>query len=89
MTIAAMYLDGKVDRAAALDLIQTYQLVSRKRAEQSLSFTEQYRSYVINYGLGQDIVAADLDRAGRDPAARWKRMEAIISQPTLPADLRR
>ncbi|ABQ67877.1 hypothetical protein Swit_1514 [Rhizorhabdus wittichii RW1] len=89
MTIAAMYLDGKVDRAAALDLIQTYQLVSRKRAEQSLSFTEQYRSYVINYGLGQDMVAADLDRAGRDPAARWKRMEAIISQPTLPADLRR
>ncbi|KQX26325.1 MULTISPECIES: hypothetical protein [unclassified Sphingomonas] len=89
MTIAAMYLDGKVDRSAALDLIQKYQLVSRKRAEQSLSFTENYRSYVINYGLGQDMVTADLARAGRDSQARWKRMEAIISQPTLPADLRR
>lgn len=89
MTIAAMYLDGKVDRAAALDLIQKYQLISRKRAEQSLSFTENYRSYVINYGLGQDMVTADLARAGRDSQARWKRMEAIISQPTLPADLRR
>ncbi|WP_340317607.1 hypothetical protein [Rhizorhabdus argentea] len=31
MTIAAMYLDGKVNRDTALDLIQTYQLVSRKR----------------------------------------------------------
>jgi len=88
MTIAAMYLDGKVDRGAALDLIQKYQLVSRKRAEQSLSFTENYRSYVINYGLGQDMVAADLARAGTVPAARWKRMEAIISQPILPRDLR-
>jgi hypothetical protein len=89
MTIAAMYLNGEVDRAAALDLIQKYQLISRKRAEQSLSFTENYRSYVINYGLGQDMVTADLARAGRDSKARWKRMEAIISQPTLPGDLRR
>lgn len=87
-TIAATYLDGKVSRDEALDLIQKYQLISRARAEQSLRFTENYRSYVINYGLGQDMVTADLNRAGKTPAARWKRMEAIISQPTLPADLR-
>lgn len=89
MTIAAGYLDGGLSKEAALDLIQKYQLVSRKRAEQSLSFTEQYRSYVINYGLGQDMVATDLSRSGTSPAARWKRMEALISQPTLPSDLRR
>jgi hypothetical protein len=88
MTIAADYLDGRIDRNRALDLIQAYQLVSRERAEQSLRFTEQYRSYVINYGLGQDMVTADLARSGRDPAARWKRMEQIISQPFLPAELR-
>ncbi len=87
-TIAATYLDGKVNRDEALDLIQKYQLISRPRAEQSLRFTENYRSYVINYGLGQDMVTADLHRAGKTPAARWKRMEAIISQPILPADLR-
>lgn len=88
MTIAAEFLDGRVNREEALDLLQKYQLVSRKRAEQSLSFTEQYRSYVINYGLGQDMVAADLARSGKTPVARWRRMEALISQPTLPADLR-
>ncbi|KKC24583.1 hypothetical protein [Sphingomonas sp. SRS2] len=88
-TIAADYLDGRIDRATALDLIQKYQLVSRKRAEQSLSFTDNYRSYVINYGLGQDMVAADLARAGESQAARWKRMEEIISRPTLPSQLRR
>ena len=89
MTIAADYLDGKIGRDAALDQIQTYQLVSRKRAEQSLSFTDDYRSYVINYGLGQDMVTADLKRAGDSSAARWKRMAAIISRATLPGDLRR
>ncbi|WP_165324350.1 hypothetical protein [Rhizorhabdus phycosphaerae] len=89
MTIAADYLDGKIDRNKALDLIQAYQLVSRERAEQSLRFTEQYRSYVINYGLGQDMVTRDLDRSGADAAARWKRMEQIISQPFLPTELRR
>ncbi len=88
MTIAADYLDGRIDRNRALDLIQAYQLVSRERAEQSLRFTEHYRSYVINYGLGQDMVTADLARSGRDPAARWKRMEQIISQPFLPSELR-
>lgn len=89
MTIAANYLDGRIDRNRALDLIQAYQLVSRERAEQSLRFTEQYRSYVINYGLGQDMVTADLAKSGRDTAARWKRMEQIISQPFLPSELRR
>jgi hypothetical protein len=89
MTIAADYLDGKIDRNRALDLIQAYQLVSRERAEQSLRFTEQYRSYVINYGLGQDMVTTDLAKSGRDPTARWKRMEQIISQPFLPSELRR
>ncbi|MBP8233403.1 MAG: hypothetical protein KAY22_13950, partial [Rhizorhabdus sp.] len=89
MTIAADYLDGRIDRNRALDLIQAYQLVSRERAEQSLRFTEQYRSYVINYGLGQDMVTADLAKSGRDTAARWKRMEQIISQPFLPSELRR
>ncbi|WP_246152713.1 hypothetical protein [Sphingomonas montanisoli] len=86
LTIAEMYLDGKIDRAKAIDLIQNYQLLSLERAKQSLSFTDSYRSYVINYGLGQDMVTASLNRAEK---ARWKRMEAIISEPTTPADLAR
>lgn len=88
-TIAREYLSGRIDRERAIELTQTYGLVSRKRAEQTVSFTEQYRSYVINYGLGQDMVRAFVDRAGDDPEARWKAMEAVISEPTLPSDLLR
>ena len=88
MTIARDYLDGKISRAQAVQLSQKYQLQSKERAEKSLDFTDQYRSYVINYGLGQDMVRAYVEAAGTDPKARWARMEKILSEPTLPSDLK-
>ena len=86
-TIARDYLEGRIDRARAVELTRKYQLVSKKRAEQSIAFTEQYRSYVINYGLGQDMVQAYVEAAGDTPQARWAAMERVISEPTLPSDL--
>ena len=87
LTIAQMYLDGEIDRAKAVELTQQYLLMSKTRAEQSVTFTENYRSYVINYGLGEAMVKADVERENGE-AARWRRFEALISEPTLPGDLR-
>jgi hypothetical protein len=87
-TIARDYLEGKIDRAEAVRLSQKYQLQSKERAEKSMDFTDQYRTYVINYGLGQDMVRAYVEAAGSDPKARWARMEKILSEPTLPSDLK-
>jgi hypothetical protein len=87
LTIARDYLDGRIDRAQAIELAQKYQLMSPQRAEQSIAFTDRYRSYVINYGLGLDLVRAYVDAAGTTPQARWAAMERILSEPTLPADL--
>ncbi|RIX32368.1 hypothetical protein [Sphingomonas edaphi] len=87
-TIAREYLEGRIDRDRAVELSQKYQLQSKERAEKSLDFTDQYRTYVINYGLGQDLVRAYVEAAGTDPKARWARMEKILSEPTLPGDLR-
>ena len=86
-TIARDYLEGRITREQAIELTRKYQLVSRARAEQSIAFTDQYRSYVINYGLGQDMVRAHVEAAGEDPEARWARMAKILSEPTLPMDL--
>lgn len=86
-TIARDYLEGRINRKQAVELTQKYQLVSKQRAEQSIDFTEQYRSYVINYGLGQDMARAFVEAAGATPEARWAAFERIISEPTLPADL--
>ena len=87
-TIARELLEGRIDEAEAMRLSQRYQLVSQARARQGVEFIKQYRSYVINYGLGQDMVRADVEAAGSSPAARWKRIETILSEPTLPSDLR-
>jgi len=87
-TIARDYLEGRVAKEQAIALTQRYQLVSRKRAEQSIAFTDQYRSYVINYGLGLDIVRAHVERGAPGRETMWKRMETLLSEPTLPSDLR-
>lgn len=87
LTIAKMYLDGEVTRAQALELTQKYQLLSPKRAEQQVGFTDHYRSYVINYGWGKDLVRAYIERGNPDRETRWQRMEKILSEPTQPVDL--
>jgi hypothetical protein len=87
LTIAKMYLDGGVTRAQALELTQKYLLLSPARAEQSVKFTDHYRSYVINYGWGKDLVRAYIERGNPDTTERWRRMEKILSEPTVPADL--
>ena len=88
-TIARDYLDGRIDRATAAALSQQYELASPPRAQKALDFDDHYRSYVINYGLGRDMVGADVEAAGKQQAARWREMRRILSQPTTPADLRR
>lgn len=86
-TIADAYLTGRIDRATAIAQLQHYQLTSPERAAKSLQFIETYRSYIINYGLGQEMATARIERAGASRDAQWKAMETLLSEPTLPADL--
>jgi hypothetical protein len=88
LTITQMYLDGAIDRSEAISLNEKYRLAPRDVAEQSLAFGEQYRSYVINYQSGEEVVRAYVDRAGQDPDARWAAYLRIISRPTLASDLK-
>ena len=87
-TIARELLEGRIGEAEAARLTERYLLVSPERARQLTDFAKQYRSYVINYGLGLDLVRSDVEAAGATPEARWKRMEQLLSEPTLPSDLR-
>ncbi len=87
-TIVSDYLAGRLTRPQAIALTQRYELVSPERAEKSIAFADQYRSYVINYGLGLDMVRDYVERGSPDPATMWARMRKILSEPTLPSDLR-
>jgi hypothetical protein len=53
-------------------------------------FIEQYRSYVINYNLGKDLVRAHVEAHGgtaSNETRRWSVFEELISSPRLPSGL--
>ncbi len=88
---ARRYLNGEIDRAGAVAWLEQYAMYTRPRAEQRVRFIDQYRSYVINYNLGKDLVRAYIERrAGRDrtPERRWREFTALLSSPRLPSGLK-
>jgi hypothetical protein len=86
---ARAYLDGKKTRQEAIDYLVRYSLSTPERAAQRLRFIDTYRSYVINYNLGQDLVGAYVKAQGGDtPEARWKIFGQLLSSPMLPSGLK-
>ena len=84
------YLDGKMTRDQAEEWLVTYALMSPDRAKQRVRFIDVYRSYVINYNLGQDLVRNYVDLRGGtadNPAKRWEEFKTLISSPRLPSGL--
>ncbi len=86
---ARRYLNGEIDRAGAADWLTRYAMMAPERAEQRTRFFDQYRSYVINYNLGKDLVAAFIDtRSGGRPEHRWEAFTWLLASPRLPSGLR-
>jgi hypothetical protein len=88
---ARRYLNGAVDRDAAADWLERYALMSRERAQQRVRFFDQYRSYVINYNLGKDLVRQFIEsRPGvaDSEQRRWQEFEKLLSSPRLPSTLK-
>ncbi len=84
------YLDGKISRDQARQWLVDYSLYSRDRAEQRMKFFEQYRSYVINYNYGEDLVKHYIEsRGGTDdhPQQRWELFVDLLSSLRLASDL--
>jgi len=85
------YLDGKMDADEAVDWLTTYSLMSRDRAEKRLRFIEQYRSYVINYNLGQEMVGQYIESRGgtpEQPEERWRLFSDLISRQAVASELK-
>jgi hypothetical protein len=82
---ARMRLSGELDADGAADWLVRNALATRARAEQRVRFIETYRSYVINYNLGEDLVAAYINgRAGNDIERRWAELERLLAEPFAP-----
>jgi len=88
---ARRYIDGGIDRAGAVAWLEKYAMYTKPRAEQRVKFIDQYRSYVINYNLGKDLIRAYVTRqAGRQASAsrQWAEFTALLSSPRLPSGLK-
>jgi hypothetical protein len=84
---ARRYLNGEIDAGQAAELLTRFAMLPPERAAQRVGFIDQYRAYVINYNLGQDLVRAYVEAAGDTPEARWEVFEALLSSPRLPSGL--
>ncbi|MFO0984516.1 MAG: hypothetical protein U1E76_22790 [Planctomycetota bacterium] len=80
---ARRYLDGAIDKAAAQRWLEEYALLTPALAERRVRFIERYRSYVINYNLGKDLVRRFVERS----ADRWKTFGDLLASPRLPSGL--
>lgn len=87
---ARKYLNGQIDRAQTVAWLARYAMTPQTRAEQRTRFFDTYRSYVINYNLGQDLVKQFVEsRAGTaaQPARRWEEFVRLLASPRLPSGL--
>ncbi len=87
---ARAFLDGKMPRKEALQWLERYALETPERAAKSIDFWNTYRSYVINYNLGEDIVRAYIERAaGKDASQerRWQVFYELLTTPRTPSGL--
>lgn len=88
---ARRYLNGQIDRETAVMWLQRYAMMPKDLAERRSRFFDTYRSYVINYNLGQDLVRTYLESHGgtvEHPDVRWKLFGELISSPRLPSGLK-
>jgi len=88
---ARNYLDGKFNKEETINWLIKYSLMTTEKAEKRIDFIERYRSYVINYNLGKDIVKGYIEREGGtadNPEKRWELFRHILSTPQTPSGLR-
>lgn len=87
---ARNYLNGTFTREEAAAWLEKYQLVPLDKALQRTRFYDEYRSYVINYNLGKDLVARRMTSLGGttdQPDKRWSLFKTLLSRPPVPSEV--
>jgi hypothetical protein len=89
---ARKYLNGELDRPRAAAWLTQYAMMAPRQAEQRTRFFDTYRSYVINYNLGKDLVKQFIESRIGAPAQsesrRWDEFVRLLASPRLPSGLR-
>jgi len=84
------YLDGAWSADETRAWLARYEFATPERSAQRLRFFDTYRSYVVNYNLGKDLVRRWVEAQGGtadDPERRWEVFTGLLASPRLPMDL--
>jgi hypothetical protein len=83
-------INNTISEADAIRWLKDYALFNDGGAKKSISFIKKYRSYVINYNYGQDMVKNYIESKGGTPqniAKRWELFGWLLSNQVATTDL--
>ncbi len=84
---ARNYIDGNFTENQAINWMIKYLLMTPERAAKRLEFIKIYRSYVVNYNLGKDLIAKYIKKKTKNGESEWKVFEELLSAPIVPSEL--
>ncbi|MFH1372546.1 MAG: hypothetical protein ABII79_01955 [bacterium] len=88
--IARQYLDGEVDSEEAKTQLLHYAIYSEDEVEARIGAYDSYRSYVVNYYIGKDLVCDHVEavaKGSNDQEALWAAFGELLKTPQVPANL--
>lgn len=80
-SIARDYLDGRLEWARAVDALARETLM--EHGETELLYLNEYRSYMLSYTLGYDMMQAFIEAGHPTDAERWQRYQSLMSNPVV------
>ena len=90
MEAARLYLEGEASAEEAADYLSRNALLSADRARKLVDFFEQFRTYIVNYYVGHDLIREYMEGFGAESVEdRWTEFERILSTPQVPSGLKK
>lgn len=90
--VARGIINGSMTEAEAMRWLKEYNMFSDEAAAKSISFIKKYRSYVINYNYGLDLVKNYIESKGgtaENGDKRWELFRYLLSNPVTTEDLQK
>jgi hypothetical protein len=80
---ARSYLDGKSSKDETATFLMRYLGETEEEAYKSIGFFRRYRSYIVNYSLGEDLVKkyVEHDETTENVERRWERFTRLMLNP--------
>lgn len=88
--IARQYLSGEIDSTKAKEQLIHYAIYSEDEVDARVGAYDSWRSYVVNYYVGKDLVSDHIEavtEGADDRNAQWETFVELLKTPLTPANL--